>query len=254
MLNSGVRLAFNRAATGYDAAAATQRTANIRLVDYLDRRIPGRPERILDAGAGTGIATPLLNARWPGAEILALDFAEGMLTAGGGSRRPICGDLERLPLADASIDLYWSVFALQWCRLDRAFGEAARVLRPDGALALGTLADSTFAQLDAAFANIDRYRHTLHFLSVSEIIDAARAFGFTGISTTRFPLTEYHPDLRTLLRSVKATGANQVSGTRRPGLLGRSAFRAAESRYEHYRTAEGLPLVYDVILLTARRA
>ena len=53
-----------------------------------------------------------------------LDFAPGMLRRVGTHCCRLAGDLEHLPLAAASIDLYWSSLAVQWCDLRRALAEA----------------------------------------------------------------------------------------------------------------------------------
>ena len=50
---SRVRQAFERAAPAYDAAAVLQREVSDRMAERLDY-IRHQPERILDAGSGTG--------------------------------------------------------------------------------------------------------------------------------------------------------------------------------------------------------
>ena len=46
---------------------------------------------------------------------------------------------------------------------DVVFKEAARVLQPGGQVAFSTLCPDTFAELRAAFADVDQHRHTLPF-------------------------------------------------------------------------------------------
>lgn len=254
MLTRQVRGAFNRAAANYDSVAQTQRTVVARLMERLAARISMAPQRILDAGCGTGNARPAFAQLWPGSTVLSVDIAEAMLSRSAARHNPVCGDLERLPLASGSIDLYWSSLALQWCDLERSAGEAARALRPGGLLAVSTLCEMTYAELRAAFDGIDGYSHTLEFLVPAAVEAALRRAGFTDIEPQRLLQTEYHPDFRSLLRQVKATGANQVSGRRRPGLLGRRSFALAEARYEAFRTLSGLPLHYDVLTVIARRS
>ena len=69
-------------------------------------------------------------------------------------RAGLAGDLEQLPLADASLDLYWSSLAIQWCDPLAVFREARRVLRPDGRLAVSTLGPATFHELREAFTAV----------------------------------------------------------------------------------------------------
>ena len=121
-----IRNSFERAAPTYDAAAVVQRRVCARLAAGLPSTIAAR--RILDAGCGTGFALPLLRQRFPEARAIALDFAPGMLHRIDWPCERVAGDVEHLPLAPASIDLYWSSLAVQWCDPARALAEARRVL------------------------------------------------------------------------------------------------------------------------------
>lgn len=251
-----IRQSFERAAASYDAAAEVQRAICGRLAELLPATMQA-PKRLLDAGCGTGYALSLLATRWPQAERLALDFAPAMLARvpaaeSQAAARRIAGDLERLPLADASLDLYWTSLAVQWCELPRVLAEARRTLRADGTLALATLGPATFHELRTIFAGVDRHEHTLSFLEAGQIADAARQAGFLTVNLENRQKTLHYPDLRSLLKAVKATGANQVGSGRRTALLGREAFRRAEVAAETLRTPAGLPLTYDVIYLIAQ--
>jgi len=66
----------------------------------------------------------------------------------------------------------------------------------------------------------------------------------------RQAVRRHYPDLRTLLRRVKAVGAREVE-QRRPRPFGRAAWQAVTARYERLREPEGLPLTYDVVWLIA---
>lgn len=58
-----VRESLDRAAVTYDGAAVLQRRVCDRLLDGLS--LTGRPQRILDAGCGTGYGSRCLRQRWP---------------------------------------------------------------------------------------------------------------------------------------------------------------------------------------------
>lgn len=242
-----VRRRFHNAAESYDEAADLQRWVAERLF----ARLPSAsPVRVLDVGSGTGHGSRLLGQRWPQAKSFAIDLAPGMLAVGGGG---ICADLERLPIAAACVDLYWSNLAWQWCDPHRAAAEAARVLRPQGVLTISSLGPATLAELREAFAGIDDFAHVLGFKPIDALTGALDHAGLTDIEVSRELVSLHHPDLRSALRMLKALGASHVGGQRRPGLLGRHAWQTIEARYESHRTAAGLPLRYEVHLCTARK-
>ncbi len=246
-----VRQSFERAAPTYDSAATVQRHICNHLADLLPATLA--VERLLDAGCGTGYAQALLQKRFPAAHALALDLSAGMLQRIAAPCCRLAGDLEHLPLADASIDLYWSSLAVQWCDLTRALAEARRILRPGGQLALASLGPSTFHELRTAFAGIDDYRHTLAFHSEEEVRQLATAAGLVAVDVQNGTEIAHYPDFRTLLRAVKAIGANQLGSGRRTSLMSRAAFARAEAACETLRTPAGLPLTYDVTYLTTRK-
>jgi ubiquinone/menaquinone biosynthesis C-methylase UbiE len=124
---------------------------------------PGRGERILDAGSGTGIFTPAFIAR--GAEVVGLDISLAMLVyaakkaafrqaqGDGGpfpvrarektSTRPCRGvmaDMAALPFADGSFEKVVSVTALEFVADEkRAVAELFRVTKPGGVVVVATL-------------------------------------------------------------------------------------------------------------------
>lgn len=246
-----VREAFERAAPTYEQAASVQRKICMKLLTRLPDDLPSAP-RILDAGCGTGQALPGLQRRFPASHALALDFSPAMLSRVPPGAQRVCGDLEALPLAGHSLDLYWSSLAVQWCRLPAVLAEARRTLRPGGCLALATLGPGTFHELRTAFATVDRHQHTLYFHEAAAVAHLARQAGFAAVDLDCTPETAHYADFRQLLRAVKAVGANQLGEGRRTALLGRGDFARAEAAMEQMRQPDGLPLSYDVLYLIAR--
>lgn len=249
------RRRFAQAAHSYEQAATVQRTVCQALLGHLRACQPLLPRHILDAGCGTGYGSRLLADCWPEAELLRLDFAHAMLCSEAGRAAPgtaIGGDIEHLPLPGESLELLWSSLAVQWCDLPRATAEFHRVLRPTGQLAFATLGPSTFAEIAHAFAGIDQHRHTLDFRTPEDITAACTAAGFTDVRLFREDVRAWAPDLKTLLRAIKAVGAHGVAA-RRTTLLGKEAWQDVQQRYETFRTADGLPATYDVIYCLARR-
>ncbi|AXL89279.1 SAM-dependent methyltransferase [Streptomyces sp. CB09001] len=127
---------FNAAAAQY---AANRPSYPPALFDALEE-LTGRPlkgSRVVDVGAGTGLATARLHER--GADVIAVEPGAGMATE---FRRTlpgvpvVRGNGNALPLADRSADLLTYAQAWHWTDPALAVPEALRVLRPGGALAL----------------------------------------------------------------------------------------------------------------------
>jgi len=105
-------------------------------IEFLLARAPRPNARIVDVGAGTGIATHLLaeaNGR-----ALGLDPGVEMLRAAApGARVALAaGRAEHLPLRYRSVDLLTAFNAFHWFQPEAFFTEARRVLAPDGRLVL----------------------------------------------------------------------------------------------------------------------
>lgn len=127
---------FNAAAAQY---AANRPSYPPALFDAIEE-LTGRPlagSRVVDVGAGTGIATARLHER--GADVIAVEPGEGMAAE---FRRTlpdvpvVRGNGNALPLADHRADLLTYAQAWHWTDPARAVPEAVRILRPGGALAL----------------------------------------------------------------------------------------------------------------------
>jgi SAM-dependent methyltransferase len=89
--------------------------------------------RVLDVGAGTGIATRALVAR--GADVVGIDTDATLLTRGRRRSPAVCwvvADGVRLPVPDRSVDLVCFAQAWHWLDPDRRCEEVHRVLRPGG--------------------------------------------------------------------------------------------------------------------------
>ena len=117
----------------------------------------------------------------------------------------MCGDAERLPLADGSIDLILSNLMLQWCDPDRVFAEFRRVLAPNGLLTFTTLGPDTLKELRSAWGQVDSHTHVNQFIDMHDIGDSLVRNGFAApvLDVERYTLS--YLDVRKLAADLKAT-------------------------------------------------
>ncbi|MGY1670932.1 class I SAM-dependent methyltransferase [Geodermatophilus sp. SYSU D00710] len=97
----------------------------------------GRPLRVLDLGAGTGLLTDVLLAA--GHEVVAVDLSARMLDQLRARHPGVparVGGAEEIPLPDRSVDAVVAGQAAHWFDPDPAARELRRVLRPGGVVGL----------------------------------------------------------------------------------------------------------------------
>ena len=108
-------------------------------------------EKVLEVGCGTGSIWRNAQQYLPdGASLILTDLSEGMLEAAR-SVVPACerisfeqADLQKLPYADHSFDLVIANMMLYHVPdLERALGEAARVLKPEGRFVCATSGENS---------------------------------------------------------------------------------------------------------------
>ena len=105
----GVADAYDQAATGWHAGPAA---VYARLADALigTAAVPLNGARVLDAGAGTAVASGVAMAR--GAQVVATDISVGMLDQRPQKVSAVCADVARLPFDDEVFQLVIAAFCL----------------------------------------------------------------------------------------------------------------------------------------------
>jgi len=254
-----LRRSFNRAAASYDTAAVLQREVCTRMLERLDY-IKLQPQRILDAGSGTGWGTRQLAQRFPAAQMVALDIAIAMLQTaharsgwwqklfGGAKQRQVCGDVETLPMASNCVGMVWSNLVLQWCNdLPATFAELHRVLKVDGLLMFSTLGPDTLKELRMAFNGVDDHNHLNRFTDMHDIGDMLMHCGFAEPVMDMEYITLTYDDVRGVFYDLKHIGAHNATAGRAPGLMGKHAWARLVENYERLRRDGKLPATYEVV-------
>lgn len=234
------RRRFDRAAPTYAQASRLESEVGARMLERLDF-VRLAPARILDAGCGPAPQAAALFQRYPGAELLALDFslpmlerarAVGLLARLRGARRPVavCARLERLPLAPGSVQLVWSNMALHWVAEPRAaLAEFQRVLAPEGLLMFSTLGPDTLKELRAAAGDARVHR----FADMHDLGDWLLAAGFAAPVMDMETINMTYRDMPQLFADLRASGQVNARADRPRGLAGkglRAAFARAGTR------------------------
>jgi malonyl-CoA O-methyltransferase len=252
------RRAFERAAASYDAHAVLHREVGQRLFEHLDPVLI-EPRRVVDLGCGTGASFDALEKRFPRAQLIGLDFSVAMLrharrrsgwfrrAFAANAARIVCADAEHLPLAHGSVDFIFSNLALQWCRPELVFAEAARVLPPGGLLMFSTFGPDTLKELRAAFSTTDGAPHVHAFIDMHDLGDALVHAGFAEPVMEMEVLTIEYAALDDLARDLKATGAHNALAARRRGLVTPRGWKRVAEAYEACRRNEVLPATFEII-------
>ncbi|MEU9222187.1 class I SAM-dependent methyltransferase [Streptomyces sp. NPDC048376] len=241
---------FNAAAAQYGANRPSYPPA---LFDALEE-LTGRPlqgARVVDVGAGTGLATARLHER--GADVIAVEPGAGMAAE---FRRTlpgvpvVRGNGNALPLACHRADILTYAQAWHWTDPALAVPEALRVLRPGGALALWWNTDA----LDVPWIAESARRVDRHFAGLN--LSAEKRDFDTRFADPTGTLAFVHREIRWTRRVPLDThlanlGSHSVFLTDTEERA--AAFFADERR--HLRTVFPDGIVeetYDVHLLVAR--
>jgi malonyl-CoA O-methyltransferase len=253
-----VARAFDRASSSYDAAAMLQDRVREELLSRLDE-LKVRPLNILDLGAGTGLGSRALKRRHPNATVVAADIAPGMLERARGQSRwlrrfeRVRADAYALPFVAGAFDLVFSNLMLQWCDdLDAVFAEIGRVLKPGGLLLFSTFGPGTLSELRDAWERAgDARNHVNHFFDAHALGSALMQAQLAEPVLDVDRIVMDYVDVISLMRELKAIGAQNATNGRARGLTGRHRLAAMTQAYEAVRREGKLPATWEVIHATA---
>jgi malonyl-CoA O-methyltransferase len=251
-----VRRAFDRAAAVYEQHALLQASVREEMLARLSL-VKIAPQRVLDVGCGTGSGVRALRELYPKAQVLGLDFSTGMLAQARRfrpwMRKPLwlCGDMECLPLQDASVDVLFSSLSVQWGGdLGQVLAEMRRVLKPGGVLMFSTLGPDSLRELREAWRAADDtgYAHVNMFYDMHDVGDALMRAGLRDAVMDVERVTLEYADVESVMRSLKGIGAQNNMQGRARGLTAKSRLQRLRAAYELRRGANGLlPLSYEVV-------
>ncbi len=252
------RRRLDRAATGYGVADFLKQRAADDAVDRLEAIL--RSFRIaVDLGARSGAFKRALassSASERVEHVIEADLSGRML--GGRSGLRVQADEERLPFADASLDLVVSTLSLHWTNdLPGALAQIRRALKPDGLFIGSLLGGQTLRELRWALTQAEIEVRGGAGPRVSPFADALHGAGLLQRAGFALPVSDvdrvtvrYSHPLK-LLADLRAMGETSVL-VERPGFLSRTVLERAFALYmERYGEPDGkAPATFDIINLT----
>jgi malonyl-CoA O-methyltransferase len=253
---SAIARSFSRAANTYDQVALLQKEIGWRLLERLEL-IKLAPSKILDLGGGTGFFSQQLSQKYPTAQIINCDLAEGMVAFSKDlycnqqdKISFLCADGDYLPLSNQSVDFVFSNCALQWF-FDPVgvFQEIRRVLKPEGLLLFATFGQDTLKELRHSYSKIDDQDHVNLFLDMHDLGDILLQQQFQDPVMDMEIILLTYKTINGLIHDLKLTGAHHVNSAKTSaGLSPKSTFNKLSENYEPYRTAEGvLPATFEIV-------
>jgi malonyl-CoA O-methyltransferase len=232
-----VRKRFDKASAGYADAAVVQREAGNRLLERFDV-MKIAPQTILDVGCGPGTHTGALRARFPEANVIAIDHAATMVELAAPAPRGmlaklsrkardpgIVADMAALPIKHGAADVLWSNFALQWANdLPALFAEWNRATKVDGVLMFTLPGPDTLIELRRAVAAaLPSRQSSFHvFTDLHDIGDMLVHAGFADPVMDMEVITLEYKTTDALWKDLRAQGAMSAVATAdsRSGALG----------------------------------
>ena len=157
---------FDRWAGTYDRSLMQRLyfiPVQMRMLDFLGHAdLEIVPHCVVDVGCGTGRLLQSFAERWPEAQLIGVDPAEGMIVEArqrSPGARFECAPAEALPLADGTVDLVLSSLSLHhWADQQQGLCEVARVLRPGGYLCLADQTTIVAKLLGQRISSLDHLR------------------------------------------------------------------------------------------------
>jgi malonyl-CoA O-methyltransferase len=250
---------FSRAASGYDGWARAQAEIATQLTGQLPAQF--EPELMVDLGCGTGLLSALLLERYPRAELVGIDLAEGMVQvcrerwSDQPRARFMVGDIEDPGMVLPHADLLTCSCVTQWLADCAAcLTQWAEVLKPGGLLACAFVVTGSFPELEKAYRlALGADFAGLPLQTPADGQRLAEAAGLLVRSSWQAEVTAYYESARAALRSFQRLGA-VLRGQPEYEPLPPAHMRRLMTCYERFADAAGqVPVTYCVQYLIAER-
>jgi SAM-dependent methyltransferase len=224
--------------------------------------------RVLDVGTGPGWVAARAAER--GASVVGIDVAEAMIARARNAHPGLefrRADAHELPFADASFDaVVGNLAVMHLSRPERAMAEFARVLRPDGALALTAWADPSQHRLAGVFldavaearamppADLPRGPDFFRFSDDDVFAAALRRQGLANVAVKDITFVQRFASADDVWDGVLGSTV-RVSAllTRQPEAVRQRIRVAFEHLAECYRDGDGLAVPVAIKLAAARK-
>lgn len=252
------RKRLDRAAPGFAAADFLHRRAALDIAERL-APIMRTFTMAVDLSARGGAFAEALAEAAPGqvGTLIEADLSHRMLAGRGGLR--VVADEERLPFADASLDLVVSTLGLHWTNdVVGALIQARRALKPDGLFIGAFLGGVTLTELRQSLVAAESEILGGAGSRVSPFADLADAAGLLQragfvqpvADVDKVTVTYAHP--LKLLADLRQMGETSVLAERHPKPLTRALLsRAFELYHERFGGPDGrVPATFEIVTLT----
>jgi SAM-dependent methyltransferase len=252
------RRRLDRAAGRFAEAGFLKARACEDAIDRISTIMRSFPVAV-DLGARDGTFARML-AQSPARERIGLlieaDLSEKMLAGRPGTR--VVLDDERLPFAEASLDLVVSTLSLHWANdLPGVFVQARRALKPDGVFIASILGGGTLYELRQSLVEAETEIRGGAGPRVSPFADAEDAAGLLQRAGFKLPVSDLdrvsvrYPHPQALLADLRRMGETNVLADR-PGPLNRAVLmRAFEIYGERFAARDGgVEATFEIVTAT----
>lgn len=258
-IDKKIRQSFSNAAISYDVLSGLHREIGRELIAKVKDVEPS--QRILDVGMGTGYLTKRLTHFFPEAQVVGIDFAEGMVAYAKKECEGfqiIQADAAALPFHDKTFDLVVSNLAYQWVEdLPSAFSLCHQKLNDKGVFALTVFGHETFKELFESLRESwsklreGRTFHIRRLATQDQLKDALSRAGFSDIEIDYERINVHFPSMGDLLQWIKNIGANHLP---KDIYVGKDLLLQTNEYYErHFKDHLGICATFEIIWVNARK-